>query len=242
MFNLMSTPCVTRGVYLAENGGMKTEMERLIEAAKLSDLHSQSELARFLGESAQTLTNWAARGISSAGVLKIQDKLSINGSWLKTGEGSMFIENVRAVEAPPGSPLATSPTVPLISWVQAGRIHVVSDHYPVGDAERWLACPVRHSASTFALTVRGDSMYNVAGSPSFADGDVIFVDPEREARHRSLVVVKTANDEATFKRLLVDGYSRKIEALNPSWPMRIQELPSGAIVCGVVIARLESFI
>jgi SOS-response transcriptional repressor LexA len=242
MFKLMSTTRVTQAVYLAENVGMKTEMERLIEAAKLNDLHSQSELARFLGESAQTMTNWAARGISASGVLKIQDKLSINGSWLKTGEGSMFLENVRAIDALPGNPPATSQTVPLISWVQAGMIHVVSDHHPVGDAERWLPCPVRHSASTFALTVRGDSMYNITGSPSFADGDVIFVDPEREARHRSLVVVKTANDEATFKRLLIDGYSRKIEALNPSWPTRIQDLPMGAIVCGVVIARLESFI
>lgn len=139
--------------------------------------------------------------------------------------------------------LALRGRVPLISWVAAGSWSNVNDPYVVGDAEDWLACPVKHSSKTFALRVKGDSMFNPGGSLSFQDGDIIFVDPERAAGHRSLVVVRLEDENsATFKRLLIDDDKRMLEALNPAWPNRIFQINGNATVCGVVIARMESFV
>lgn len=48
--------------------------------------------------------------------------------------------------------------VPLISWVRAGEWCEASEPLARADVERWMDCPVSHSAGTYALRVRGDSM------------------------------------------------------------------------------------
>lgn len=133
--------------------------------------------------------------------------------------------------------------VPLISNVQAGTWCEAQDQYTVGDAEEWLPCPVRHGPRTYALRVQGESMRNPGSKPSFEDGDIIFVDPDLGATHKSLVITKLDDsNEVNFKRLLIDGQSWYLEALNPAWPNRIIPIKVDAHLCGIVIARLESFI
>lgn len=130
--------------------------------------------------------------------------------------------------------------VPLISWVQAGAWSEIIDNLAVGDAEEWISCPVSHSPATFVLRVRGESMLNPYGRPSFHDGDLIFVDPERPAVHGSLVVVRLDDDkEATFKRLVVEGDRRYLKALNPAWPEPMMQINGHATICGVVIFKGE---
>lgn len=139
--------------------------------------------------------------------------------------------------------LAMRGRVPLISWVAAGNWSNVNDPYVVGDAEDWLACPVKHGPKTYALRVKGDSMHNLGSRPSFEDGDIIFVDPDRHAAHRSLVIARLDDEhQTTFKRLLIDGDKTMLEALNPAWPNRIFQVNNNATICGVVIARMESFV
>ena len=48
---------------------------------------------------------------------------------------------------------------PLISWVQAGSFHDVADPFQPGDADEWLPCPVAHGPQTYAVRVRGESMF-----------------------------------------------------------------------------------
>lgn len=133
--------------------------------------------------------------------------------------------------------------VPIISWVTAGGWADISDPFQAGHSDEWVPAPPKASDRMFALRVRGDSMLNIGGDLSFADGDIIYVDPDRAAIHRSLVIVKLVEqDAATFKRLLVDGDQRMIEALNPAWPTRIAQLPETAQICGVVVARLDTFV
>ncbi|MGL5470042.1 MAG: LexA family protein [Shewanella sp.] len=133
--------------------------------------------------------------------------------------------------------------VPLISWAAAGHWASIEDPFTPDDADYWLPCPVKHSSKTFALKIRSLSMHNPYGVPSFNDGDVVFVDPEREASNKSLVVIRMEDaKEATFKRLLIDNGAMFLEALNPSWPSRIFKVEERATICGVVVARLETFI
>lgn len=128
--------------------------------------------------------------------------------------------------------------VPLISWVQAGCWADVSDPYQLGEADDWLPCPVRHGPRTYCLRVRGDSMHNPSGRPSYADGDIIFVDPDRDAKPGDRVVVRLDDQqEATFKQLLVEDGRKLLKALNPEWAPRYVEINGNATIAGVVIGK-----
>jgi SOS-response transcriptional repressor LexA len=128
--------------------------------------------------------------------------------------------------------------VPLISWVKAGAWSDVSDPFHTGDAEDWLPCPVRHGARTYCVRVRGDSMHNPTGRPSYADGDIIFVDPDRESKAGDRVIVRLDDQqEATFKQLLIEDGRKMLKALNPEWSPRYIEINGNATITGVVIGK-----
>jgi SOS-response transcriptional repressor LexA len=134
-------------------------------------------------------------------------------------------------------PLLTE-SVPLISWVQAGCWADVSDPFAPGVAEEWLPCPVRHGPNTYAVRVRGDSMYNPDGRPSYSDGDIIFVDPGKDAKHGDRVIVRLDDQaEATFKQLLIEDGRKLLKALNPDWKPRYIEINGNATMAGVVIGK-----
>jgi SOS-response transcriptional repressor LexA len=126
----------------------------------------------------------------------------------------------------------THKKVPLINWVQAGCWAVMDDDF---ETDNYYPCPENHSEHTFALTVVGESM-----SPEFTPGEIIFVDPEVEARSGSYVVVRqNGNSEATFKQLMFDENKKYLKALNPNWPNPIIEMLSDAVICGVVIGSYK---
>lgn len=134
--------------------------------------------------------------------------------------------------------LFTPGGVPLISWVQAGCWADVADPYTVGDAEDWLPCPVRHGPRTYCLRVRGDSMHNPDGRPSYSDGDIIYVDPDRSANHGDRVIVRLDDQaEATFKQLLIEDGRKMLKALNPEWAPRYININGNATIAGVVIGK-----
>jgi SOS-response transcriptional repressor LexA len=117
--------------------------------------------------------------------------------------------------------------VPLISWEQAGSV----GNYQPGDTDVHYPCPEKHSSSTFALTIVGESMY-----PDFIPGEIIYVDPKVEAQSGSCVVIRQSSDtETTFKQLMFDGSKKYLKALNPNWPKPIIEMLPDAVICGVVI-------
>ncbi|MBX3629332.1 MAG: hypothetical protein KF908_05335 [Nitrosomonas sp.] len=130
--------------------------------------------------------------------------------------------------------------VPLISWVQAGDWCEAINSSESGDAEDWLWCPVGHSDKTFALRVSGVSMFNPDpyARHTFKDGDIIYVDPNKQPINNSFVVVRLENEnKATFKQLIIDGNHRFLRAINPDWPEKIIEIKNNAVICGVVIYK-----
>lgn len=153
------------------------------------------------------------------------------------------LTGTHAFDANVGEDIRVKGLIPVISWVQAGSWCEVSDIYAVGDAEEWLPCPVAHGPRTYAVRIRGESMYNPHERWSFRDGDIIFVDPDRDAIHRSFVVAKlTDTQEATFKQLIIEGDQKYLKALNPSWPEQIMRINGNAEFSGVAIAKHESLI
>lgn len=128
--------------------------------------------------------------------------------------------------------------VPLISWVQAGTWSDISDPYVLGDAEDWLPCPIKHGPRAYCLRVRGDSMYNPGQHPSYAHGDIIFVDPDRGANAGDRVIVRMDDHpEATFKQLVIEDGRKMLKALNPEWKPRYVEINGNATITGVIIGK-----
>jgi SOS-response transcriptional repressor LexA len=148
---------------------------------------------------------------------------------LKIDPGQLTTRNLLE----PAAAIYGSGRVPLISWTQAGRWSTLVDNFQPGDAEDWVFCAKPHSQSTFALTVRGDSMRE-----QYQEGETIFVDPAREPRHNSDIVLRLevrGEDTTTFKRLRRTHEGDFLLALNPHYPEPLQRLPRRAHICGVVI-------
>lgn len=125
---------------------------------------------------------------------------------------------------------------PLISWVQAGDWTEIGETLPSDETTEWLPCAARCGPRTFVLRVQGQSM-----EPRFVEGDLIFVDPDAEARHGSFVVVRLDDaQQATFKQLVIEGVRRFLRPLNDRWPDPIIEINGNATICGVVVFQGRS--
>jgi SOS-response transcriptional repressor LexA len=131
------------------------------------------------------------------------------------------------------SPARSVRRVPLVSWVAAGRWGDAEDPYLVGEGHAEVNVYDRVGPRAFALTVRGESMTAPSGLPSFPAGTTIIVDPDVEAQPGRFVVVRLeGDDEATFKRLSVDGGRTFLEPLNPRYP--VIEVDRPMTIVGVV--------
>lgn len=147
-----------------------------------------------------------------------------------------------AKEAAPQGNTSTGPSilglVPLISSVQAGQWTEINDSFATGDAKQWLSCPTRHGPNTFCLKVEGQSMSNPNSKPSYEEGDIIFVDPDRSPTPGDRVVVRLEGQErATFKQYLEEDGRKLLKALNPDWKPKYIEINGDATICGVVIGK-----
>ena len=218
---------------------MENWNERLVKAMNVRGKIA-ADLSRVTKKKSSSVSDWLSgktKMMEADNAAIVCSFLRINPEWLIFGKGPSGLETVHE-NTEPGPDIQGR--VPLVSWVQAGAWSEVIDNLAPGDAEEWLPCPVSHSPATFVLRVRGESMFNPHGRPSFQDGDLIFVDPERPAEHGSLVVVRLDDDrEATFKKLVVEGDRRFLRALNPAWPEPMMQINGNATICGTVIFKGE---
>lgn len=66
-------------------GEMHETMTRLYHAAALAGVVGQSDVARKLDQSPQTLNNWERRGMSKGGMLTAQRVFGCSAVWLESG-------------------------------------------------------------------------------------------------------------------------------------------------------------
>ena len=121
--------------------------------------------------------------------------------------------------------------VPLIAWVRAGSWAEIDD-FP-DDVKEWRDTTASVSSKAFALRVEGDSMVNPYGAPSIPEGSVVIVDPEKSADNGSIVVAMLDDsNQATIKRLVIDGPAKYLKPLNPAY--RAMEINGNCTIVGVV--------
>lgn len=83
---------------------MNEIFERLIQAAAKLDLHGNSNIARFLNESPQVVTNWSKRGVPARKIIEIAPLLGVSPEWLQTGKGEKNNEAMRVINGDPMLP------------------------------------------------------------------------------------------------------------------------------------------
>jgi SOS-response transcriptional repressor LexA len=203
---------------------MNEQMTRLYAAARESSgIRGQSDLARALNTSPQTVNNWENRGVSKQGLLHIQSTLGISASWIETGQGKKFVQDKSNVSA---SQIGHK-QIPLISYVHAGHWAGAVDAFQPNDAHDWLVTDLDLSEGAFALEIKGDSML-----PDFSPGDRVIIDPDIQPQPGDYVVAKNGEDEATFKKYRLRSINDQGEPvfelvpLNPDYPsIRSDQVP-----------------
>ncbi len=76
--------------------------------------------------------------------------------------------------------------------------------------------------------------------PEFWAGEIVIVDPDREAETGAFVVAKINHDEATFKQLIKDGGRVFLRPLNNTYPM-IDVTGRDLRIVGRVMEKLKKY-
>ncbi|MES4613029.1 MAG: LexA family protein [Ewingella sp.] len=125
---------------------------------------------------------------------------------------------------------------PLISWVSAGSWCEAVEPYTLKEIEEWYESDAHVEGTAFWLKVQGDSMTSPVGL-SIPEGMNILVDTGKEAKNGSLVIAKlTDANEATFKKLVIDGGSTYLKPLNPQYPLL--QVNGNCKIIGVVVQAM----
>lgn len=98
--------------------------------------------------------------------------------------------------------------IPVISYVQAGKMTEAVDPYALGDGFETILTDLDVSERTFALIIEGTSML-----PEFNEGDKVIIDPELSPRPGDFVVAKNTQEEATFKKYRPRGTGERGEMI-----------------------------
>jgi len=213
---------------------MQTPGARIRHIREELDL-SQEAFGRHMNVSKAAVSQWEngdIKNLRPGNLFAIQNFTGYSAEWIATGAGAARLKQKRGTDNTKAGPTVFS--VPLISWVQAGQWDEVVDVYRPGEGEKPVYTTRKVGPRAYALRVVGDSMENPNGRPTYPQGSIVIVDPDREALHGSAVIVRLEDSkQATFKQLIVEGGTRYLKPLNPRYP--IMKIDKKASFCGVVV-------
>lgn len=184
---------------------------RLYQAAKqLRGVSGQSNVARLLNESPQTVKNWEVRGISDGGAIRAEGVFGCRAYWLTTGEGDMLTSGL---DLSPATLRAHEPSrryqddVRIQQYDAGGRMGeaglVLRDQPGLirswDVSPEWIQKNVRHHTGVQNLCIVtgfGDSM-----RPMYNPGDPLLVDRGVKSVDFDGVYFFRVEDEGFIKRL-----------------------------------------
>ena len=208
--------------------------DRLRHARQLRGL-SQAELAIKVGCSQGAIGNIERNLRDGRGetVIQIAEALRVRYRWLKDNEAPM--EDGAPAHEPVGG-YAVSPTrqVPLLGQARAATWGQSGD-WGAGAAPKVWARQGDPGAHAFAFQV-GDESMHWSGTPTFPEGTLLIVSPDRTPQAGDFVLARPTPKarSVTFKRLVFDGASWYLSALNPHYKPIALKQPAEQVV-GVVV-------
>lgn len=228
---------------------LDTFAERLKFLRKKAGL-SLAAVGRQLNVSSQAVHKWEVGGnVDFQRQIGLAELFNVNPGWLMHGkpdeDGDQFPHYIFAGITPGGPPsIPNQPDegvfVPLLehdavtNWIaRSGR-----DDYHRGE---WIACPGRHSDSTFALKVLDSSMESLGSKISYSMGDIIFVDPlvPLQSGLRAILTGHNMEDgqKVIFREVVLDSWRMHRRPLNKDWPEQQVPIPEYELPAGVVIGK-----
>ncbi|MGQ6276430.1 LexA family protein [Serratia sp. IR-2025] len=213
---------------------MKNEFmsDRINQRMKTLGLRS-THLMDATGASKGTVSQWVNGGTAPSAkfISKLAEVLGVSERWLTEGG---LIEESKG-NAYPGPDIRRR--VPLLSSVQAGSWKEIIEGN-LQDVNEWIETTAKVSPFSFSLRVSGDSMDGPPGQGvSIPNGSIVIVDPEVEALNGRIVVARVnGSNEATVKKLAIDGPNIYLMPLNPNFkPIPFDE---NCVIIGVCV-RVE---
>lgn len=180
-----------------------TFSSRLRELLSIRNI-SQAELARRSGVSESSIShylkgNWEAKQDAVYAIARVGN---VSEAWLMGYDVSM--------DSPlPANmiPMPKTGTVPMIGAIACGSPILAEENI-----EEYVDLP-KHIRADFALTCRGDSMIGA----DIRDGDVVYIRQQPTVRSGQIAAV-LIDDEATLKRVYLQGESVILQPENPAYP------------------------
>ena len=127
----------------------------------------------------------------------------------------------------------------MISWVSAGEWCEAVEPYNLSQVDEWYESDCHILGDGFWLRVQGDSMTAPTGL-SVPEGMLVLFDTGKEPKNGSLVIAKiTDANEATFKKLVIDGGNKYLKGLNPAYPLI--PIDGNCKIIGVAVQMMFKF-
>lgn len=177
---------------------------------------TQAQLAEMSGTSQQAIEQLESGKTKRPRYLpELSSALRVTTKWLLEGGD----ENIKGDNFKFAGSYTLGNRYPVLSSIQAGCWAEAIEAYTLDEISEWLESDAHIQGDAFWLKVEGDSMTAPTGQ-SVPEGNFVLFDTGKEALNGSLVVAKlTESNEATFKKLIIDGGQRYLKGLNPAWPM-----------------------
>lgn len=197
----------------------------------------ETKAAKRFGIDQPTFRRWAKGGNPKSEYISILSQLfSISPSQMRGETAIPRIDNVEfAHEVNEPKPMYITGgsnvrhnRIPILSSAQA----IQPGKYLSNPEIDWLEL-AQAGNNFFALKVTGRAMQNPYGSPTLPDGSFAIVDPDQKAKNGDIVIVKLQNSsDVVIKKIIFDGPSIYLEALNPDYKPILAE--AECIIIGVV--------
>ena len=177
---------------------------------------TQKDISAFVGVSNVAVSRWEKDETIPKGryLNLLAEKLECSLNWLLHGRD----EDKKPLEK-------GYRTVPIISFEQA----IQSEK----EYKDWWHTGACSGSNTYALIVKGNSMFAAQGNVSIPEGATVIVDPDREAKPNDFVIAHIkGSSEAVLKQLIVDGPNTYLMSLNQAY--KAIEIDNNCRIIGVV--------
>lgn len=176
------------------------------------------------------------KSFGSVKARNLEAKTGMPERYLDARDGEVVASGYHPGNTAPGPEIKG--VYPLLSNVQAGAWTELCASFSREDAQDWYPSTKSLGPCGYMLRVKGRSMENPGGSPSFTEGMILHINPDLDPTPGLYVIVRrSGSDEATFKKYIhIDGIPY-LEAINPDWPkdQKYLRLMPGDVWCGVVV-------
>ncbi len=199
--------------------GMTMKWYDLAKSLMKSQGITQEQMAEHLGITKGAVSHWlnARREPSLEEIARILEFLGKKN--FSVGAGGLIVDETLKGDVEYVGPYKPGKKYPVLSSVKAGAWGEAVEAYTLKDIDLWLESDAHIQGEAFWLEVEGDSMTAPVGL-SIPEGTFVLFDTGRDPINGSLVIAKLSDtNEATFKKLIIDGGQKYLKGLNPQWPL-----------------------